>query len=315
MSGVPWVWPPPPPAAAPTALTSDDIGNASTVPGATVTDALEHVIRYPDEAAITAQLAPLHWWNANHTVVSGGLADTLVDIGSAPKDFAQVGAARAAVATDGNGQNYLDFAGSQYYRAGVAADWTFCSNGTACTYAAIMSRTALATGAEALLGTVSGDTTKIGFDIYWGFVSATDQGPQFFVCNAALNVYVVYCENTILGTNVVIAAIFRSYGQTAPARTVNGATNTPLGVHHSVNGQPRAQGVRNATYNLGAAANPLTLGRRADLGAGQFLKARVYDVLIHNNAWSDAECDLFLQYARTRQGLTPEFGWPYVLTP
>jgi hypothetical protein len=352
---VPWTWPPPIPSSASTPVSTDDVSNASTVAGATATDALNtlegeitavatsvsqlssggggmpadvfavddtpdllisptgSVIRYPTEAAIVAQLAPLHWWNANHTVITGGLVDTITDIGSSPKNFTQVGAARAAVGVDGSGQNYLNFAGAQYYQAGVAADWTFASNGTACTYAYIFSRTALATTFELIFGTAANDTTKIGFDATWGFASASDQGPYFSVVGGTLNSYVTYTETAILGLNTIVAVIVRTFGNTPPPRTSNGVANTPIAVHQSANGQPRSWAPKNLAYNAGPAANTLTLGRRADLAAGQFLNARMYDVLIHNNAWSDAECDVFLQYARTRQSQTPQYGWPLSL--
>lgn len=313
---------PPPPFTWPPTIatsTSDNIANDSSVAGANVTDALDtlagQVSARASEAAIITKLAPMHWWNANHTVVSGGLVDSVTDLGSVPKDFTQVGAARAALGVDGNAQTYLTFAGAQSYRAGVVADWTFASNGTGCTFAYILSRTALALGFEAILGTVAGDTTKNGFDVYWGFVSATDQGPLFQITMSTLNQYVVYCETAFVALNNAVAVIVRTFGATPPSRTLNGATNNPIAVSTQLNGQPRASGVRNAAYNVGAPTNPLTLGRRADLGAGQFLNARVYDVLIHNNPWSDAECELWLQYARIRQGLPPQYGWPTALAP
>lgn len=318
MSGVPWVWPP---VNVDVDLDSSDIANVSNVPGATVTDALNTLaIRTPDEAAILASLAPTHWWNANHTVITGGLVDTMVDIGSAPKNFAQVGAARCAVGVDTSGQNYFDFLGAQYYRAGVAADWTPFSDGTVCTYALIISRTAAPTGAEAIVGTVSGDTTKNGFDYYWGFTSATDHGPQHLVCRSTLNQYVIYTESSFLGLSSGLAdflclAIVRTNGATPPNRTSNGVTNQSIGATMDFNGHRRAWCQRNVTYNTGAAANPLTLGRRADLAAGQFLNARVYDVVLDSKCWSDSECQLWLQYARSRQGLGQQFGWPNVMLP
>lgn len=274
------------------------------------------IARLPNEAAILQSLAPLHWWNANHVVQSGGLVDSLVDIGTSPKNFTQVGAARAPLFTDAAGQVSLSLDGvADYYQAGVPADWTFGSNGTGCTFALIGLRDTLSATAfgEAIFGTVSGDTTKNGFDLFWGFVSAVDQGPLFVTTGSTLNTYVLYTETAILGLGVVWTVVVRTFGRTPPARIANGVTNNPIGCQMQCFSQTRATCIRNLAYNTGAPTFALTLGRRADLGAGQFFKGKVYDVMIHNDAYSDAEVNLWLQYARIRQGLAPQTGWPFSL--
>src|SRR4029077_13478345 len=122
--------------------------------------------------SIVASIAPLHWWRADNVTLATGKVSAIVDNGSSPKNLTQATAGnQATVSTNGNGNAYLNMsaAGTTFYQAGVASDWTFAHDNTGTTMAVLVERTALATANEDLFGTASGNFALKGFALQWDF--------------------------------------------------------------------------------------------------------------------------------------------------
>lgn len=264
---------------------------------------LEVLTSRVSEAGIVSKINPRNWWNANHTVESGGLVDTLADIGNTPKDFTQAGAARAPIGTDANGQKYLALDGANdYYQAGLASDWTHLHNGTGCTYALIIAKTALATAVEDILGTGGVDSTLAGFTLRWNYVSASDQGPAMYIAGGSAGNFVVYVETTILAASpAVFLVIWRFFGGVVASKTIGGVTSIQDDAQLRVGGHMRSRCARNANVSGSNPTYALTLGRAA-AGAANYTAVRIYDAVLDSGVWTDAQCDLFLRYALTRAG-------------
>lgn len=296
----------------PTKLTIGAIadGQALYRSGATVIGA------NPGTFSVAGNIAPLHWWRADNTVQSGGLVDTIVDNGSSVKNFTQTGTNRVATGVDGNGKTYLNFvaAASNFYLSGAVADWAFANNGAAFTIAIVMSRSGLATGTEAMLGTCE-DAPNIGLVCSYRFVSASDQGIFFSVCRGTSGQYVVYNEDSSVNTSlqVVIIRMTGDYlSKTIGATTSNAAT-----------GQIRRNAILKSTsarnpsngFNTANPTNVLTLGRDPAANSN-YLTARVYDVILDNKCWTDEQCTGYEAYcasAYSIPGLSPGNTNPTVI--
>ncbi len=282
------------------------ITNDSAVAGLDVTAALNTLqleAAQLSESQVLAANTPAHWWSSDHTVQTGGLVDAITDIGSVPKDFTQSGVARCATAVDGNGQTYVDFTdanASHFYQAGVAADWKFTNDGTACTYAMLFSKPGLATAAEFLLSTGSADTTRIGFDLLWEFTSAADQGVRFEIDAASAGNWVTYVVATMTpAVRTLFLVIVRTYGPVIVKGALNGVTPITVGAQLHVSGLLRSQASRNAAYNNANPSNTLTLGR-SPVAAANFASMRLYNVMLDSKVWSDDQIDYMFRFARGR---------------
>lgn len=131
---------------------------------------------------VLSAINPKHYWRADNVVESGGLVDTITDLGTGGKDFTAAGAARSPRALDGNGNYYIDPDGTtDRYTAGAAADWAFLNDGSPYTIGMVLQSPANITGAEAILDTCNAANPNRGF--YWGmaFTSATRWGLEFLI--------------------------------------------------------------------------------------------------------------------------------------
>lgn len=124
---LPWSWPP----VLTPDLTSDNIANESSVPGANVTEALDALQSEISAVSFSADIIPLARWRASDAILVGGQVQTITDTGSMLKDFVAIDPTRrVGYATDTSGRPYLDFgpAALSCMSAGVAADWQFLND-------------------------------------------------------------------------------------------------------------------------------------------------------------------------------------------
>ena len=258
----------------------------------------------PVAADITTKLAPLHWWRADNTVQTGGLVDTIVDNGSVAKDFTQTGAARCPTAVDGNGNTYLAFDGvTDFYTAGVAADWTFMHTATnESTIALILHQpSALAAGASMLDTGGDGDVTKIGMTLGWTFASAASQG-MFYSQQAA--VASNYITNLVDRNPRYVKRVWilRAGGGGALSGTTGNVTSNLYAAQFNDTGTPRAWCAKGTAAQSSASPSfTLTLGAGSG-GTSAKSPARIYEVVVDNKLWTDEQVAFFEAYAGAKYG-------------
>ena len=277
----------------PTQLTIGAIADGQSLyrSGATVIGA------NPGVFSVAGNIAPLHWWRANNTVQTGGLVDTIVDNGSSVKNFTQTGAARTTTALDANGKIYLAFNGTtQYYTAGVAADWTFANNGTPSTCVVVLAKPSLATALEGVVGTGGADASRVGFDTTWGFASSTNQGLSWSIGRGTAGQYVAYLANGYVNLNVQVW-IIRVAGEYL-GQTLGGVTAESYQATARINGVDQVTSIRNASnaFSTASPSFPLTLARLSSTSTN-YTNCRVYEVIVDNKLWTDEQCLGYEQYA------------------
>lgn len=261
---------------------------------------------------IITDSAPLHWWLASNNTQTGGLVDSLNDLGSSPKNFAQAGAARAPIATDGDGLQYLALDGAvDFYQAGAVADWKFLSYineplvSRGFTIAMIFNRTVAFTAEEMLLDTCNAASASIGFCIrhMTDGVGAGQAmtGPGFFIGNGAgaSSLGMVSRGRPYLTKEVLVIRFSNENGGSGGTLDPGGA-NAPT----AMDGIMRRNGsTRSFTRHGGSAdstTNPsfvLTLGRRAST-ADRFSAARLYEILMWDYPLSDRQVAAYEERAR-----------------
>jgi hypothetical protein len=228
------------------------------------------------------QINPLHYWIASGTSQSGGLVDSLLDVGRTPKNFTQTGAARAPTAVDGGGKTYLAPDGAaDFYTAGVAADWQFLNDGTPWTLCMIYHRTAAPTAAEMVLDDANGSTGSVGMSLQF-----STGGPTAYIFCGTGGQYVQVCESEILNTNLSVLVV-RHTGDNGVLSNA-GITSRPEDMTMRRNGVTVASSARNTGvgYSGTTPTNTLTLFRRAAT-ADRFAGHRLYELLITDSAISD----------------------------
>lgn len=252
--------------------------------------------------SVANNIGPAHWWRADNTVQSSGLVDTIVDNGSAPLNFTQTSTPRCPTAVDGLGNTYLAPDGSvDFYQAGVAADWAFLHNGSPFTVAIVFQRAALIVATETLLDTANGSSANIGVALGLSYVSATVQGPFFYIGAGSLGNQVQALIQKIPNTNLEVL-IVRHNGD---GTVINTAVDRPIDATMRRGGRLAGVSQRNTggtAYSASAAAGALTLFR-ASAGSTLFGAARVYDIIVDTKAWNDNQCVGYEEYARVRYGV------------
>ena len=237
---------------------------------------------------VATDIDPLHWYLATQVTESGGLVDSLNDQGNAPVNFVQVGAARAPIAIDGDGDAYLAFDGAaDYYTAGVAADWAFISNGGPFTIAFVVHRpTPPGGGGQTLLDSCGGASANVGMSLYnftapssyYYFVVANGSGFPLQMNSAPITtekqVVVLRHTGTQAPSPIGVDAVFRRQGCQV-GQCIRGPAFVPS----------------NPTYTL-------NLGRSG--AGGSFYPGRVYELSLDDKAWSDRQVMGYEDYARQR---------------
>lgn len=259
----------------------------------------------PGAFSIATDIAPLHWWNANTTAQSGGLVDSITDVGSSPKDFTQSGAARAPTAVDGNGNTYLALDGvADFYQAGVAADWAFMSNGTSSTIALVYHQTVAAGAQQTLLDTCNSSSLSNGAVLMMRYTGASNWGPAWATAHGVVGESASALQNLNPFLNKQVLVLRNEYGDAQGAGSPQG-DNVPLQYDADLRlgGRLRSWDQRNSHVHASTASFPLTLGRRSSTAA-LFSPARIYEIIIDNKAWSDRQVIGFENYVRATYGLT-----------
>lgn len=257
--------------------------------------------------SIATDIAPLHRWRASGTVQTGGLVDTITDVGSLPKNFSQILGARAPTAVDGAGDTYLALDGiSDYYLAGAVGDWDYLHNGSPWTVAIVYHRTAQV-ATEDLLDTCDHNAGLAGASIFLRFGSATAYGPAAIIAAAVAGqtcAAVESQESNSIGTLKQLI-VFRMTGDNSNAIPLGDTAPSPVDMILRRLGMLVSTCAKSTHAFSGSnSAFTLALGRRANT-AGQFSAARIYEILIDNKAWSDrqisgAEAELRSTYHLTR---------------
>jgi hypothetical protein len=173
------------------------------------------------------------------------------------------------------------------------------SNGNANTIALIIAQPTLAVADQTLIATAGFDSSKIGFEIIWSVVSATQQGPSYAVSRATVPNYVLFVEDRSLYQPIQVF-ILRNVGSGLEYRSLGGCGSGANTVQIRRNGVMRTTSYRNAgaDFNPAAPTHTLSLGARNTGAQTQFSSARVYDAVLDNKVWSDDQCLLFERYAR-----------------
>ena len=257
--------------------------------------------------SIATDIAPLHRWRASGNVQTGGLVDSITDVGSSPKNFIQIFGARAPVATDADGDTYLALDGvADFYQAGAVGDWNFLHTGAPWTIAIVYHRTAQ-TATEELLDTCDHNAANAGMSVFLQFGGAGAYGPAAVITAAVVAqscIAVQSLESNSIGT-IKQLIVFRMTGDNSGTIPLGDRAPSPIDMILRRLGMLVSTGSKSAHAFSGAAsAFTLTLGRRANT-AGQFSAARIYEILIDNKAWSDrqiegAEAELRSTYHLTR---------------
>lgn len=259
-------------------------------------------------AAFTpASLSPKHRWTAGTTVQSGGLVDTITDLGSGGKNMTAAGAARVATATDANGKTYLSFGGSGIYTAGVAADWAFLHNALA-TYTVFVvyaDATPTAVATETILSSMNWSGSGTGMNIVHGF--NTGHGFDFAIFGGTLNAGMSAGRlKSAYNTGAEVWA-FTFHG---PFRAAGGGSNN-FGGFSSSPTWGTGTTLQAITLNCGgcqvggnfssgtfSTANPngaLTMGSMAD--GNVKLSGRIYEIMITPRACRPYEIQQYADWA------------------
>jgi len=239
------------------------------------------------------EIDPLHWWRATDVTESGGLVDSLNDLGSLAKNFAQVGAARAPLGTDVNGKVYLDLTAADSYLAGVAADWAFLNNGEPFTIAIVYHRPTLLTATETLLQTGAGLSANTGISVSLVYSTAALQGPVCWVQRASGGTSAIGVSHSVPST-VIETLIIQNNGSAQTALTVNGFVQTSPDMVMRRRGREVSRATRSQTHSTANPANALTL-------AG--ITTRIYEVVVDNKPWSERQALGWEDYARSRYAI------------
>jgi len=286
---------------------SSFVGRKATgdVAAMTVSDALALLGLTSNTFSVATDINPYHWYRADNVSSSGGLVDTIIDAGTAAKNFTQSGTPRCPVATDANGKVYLAPDGANdYYQAGIAADWKFLNDGTPWTVMMVLHRTVAVSATESLVDTTDNTTGSTGMFMALGFTSSTVQGLLVAMTNSNAGNFLLSVRSYIPNTNLmVVVARHTGYSTdvTAGARSVpidmtlrrNGAVVANCGNSGSSSPPP---------YPSTNPSNTLTLFRRSST-SGSFFGGRLYDLIIHNNALSDRQVLGYENYARAQYGV------------
>lgn len=247
---------------------------------------------------VATDIAPLHRYMASHVSQSGGLVDRILDQGGTAIDWVQTLAARCPVVNDGFGIPYLAPDGSvDFYTAGVAANWTFLSDGTQWTIAVVSHDPSTLAATQVLLDDCDGTTANRGIHLANAFISSTQQGPNLLVLNAGGGSGGVLTAGSLVPNTNRKVEIFRHCGDVQ--QFTSGAI-TPISLDLQLRTQGALVSSCNKKNNFSSTAPPatLTLFRRA-ITADRFSAKRVYELVIDNKAWSDRQIRGFEEYART----------------
>lgn len=252
----------------------------------------------PTAAIVGADIAPLHWWLASQVTISGGLVDSLNDQGSSPLNFTQVGAARAPIVVDANGNPYLALDGvADFYQSGLISSYNYLHNGSPFTVAMVIDRTALITANEVLIDNCNFSSGGTGIALFQSFTSATVQGIRNFVANGSAGLSPIGTTSLVPYTAITMI-VLRFNGDNTNATSGTGNTTLPIDMVLRRRGQLVATSARNANaFSVLNATQVLTLGRQSNAAAA-FSAARRYEMIIDNKAWSDRQVALYEDYAR-----------------
>lgn len=253
------------------------------------------------------EIAPEFWWLAEpaHCVESGGLVDRLVNAGSggATADFEQVGAARAPLATDGDGNTYLALDGVADYYQSVAAGalWQFLCDGPFTIFVVLQRTSPGPGGGEAILDLINGATAGAGILLAWAVAANPESGsygPFCTICQANPGTAIATAYST--APRLVQKEVWSiGYGG-------RDGVPGPAAQAHSIDlwvrrlGSPVAFSQRGAILANGAGvSNKLSLGRYTTV-ASSFTNSRIYEILIVPRLLSDRLVFGFEDYARLK---------------
>lgn len=231
---------------------------------------------------------PRHYWRASNVTQSGGLVDTIVDFGRVGgKDFAQSGAARCPVATDGNGHVYLAPDGTtDYYQAGAKTDWKFLHNGAAWTAAFVLSPTTLVsevvvldTSNDSGVGLLVTANVSLGFG---GFRADIEAAGGSVICNVS--------ARTLPPAPGLTLLVLRFAGK------LTGNIGTMRTLSLLQNGGELAFSGLSGTYDTGNSNGPLTLFRHA-VSSSEFFGGKLYELWVDDTYVSDRKLAEYTKYA------------------
>jgi len=249
--------------------------------------------------SVVTQINPLGYWRGDNTVQSGGLVDSVTNLGTggAALNFTAAGAARCPTGTDAFGNVYLAPDGvADFMQAGAAIDWAHLINGTPWTMGCVLEITGAPAAGGYLLQTSNGAGAANQYRLFWTRVSATQYGPTSTIFQGGIGP--VTQSEYLSPTTNRFALVIQHHGNMQIAQpNVLGLSQ----VMRLAGFQASYQGAITNAYPAGAPPAPLTLFASSAPGNyGQNM--RLYELWITGPASNNVPEGVLLdyeQYART----------------